>query len=165
MKYVSGFKLNHEKKLTQHGQLINTVPAKEALQKFIKFLNDFQPVLLVGHNAINFDINILVSELQRYNLYDEFKGIVWGTADTFELFKLEMKAQKNNSTCKLENLGREFLGIDGGYHDARNDVKVVHKLLKKFEMDDSDILMYCKALEAPGGYNHFLWTEEVTKYR
>ena len=61
---------------------------------------------MVAHNA-NFDTRMLMNSLQQVGIYDAFKEVFVGIADSFSLFRSSMKGKVDSFT--LESLVMKFL--------------------------------------------------------
>ena len=89
------------------------------LKEFIEFSKD---AIIVGHN-VQFDINILTSELSRLNLGKvKFKGFF----DTLDIYK---RFYSNLPNHKLDTLSRIFETVNKPSHDAMDDILATKELL------------------------------------
>lgn len=89
------------------------------LKEFIEFSKD---AIIVGHN-VQFDINILTSELSRLNLGKvKFKGFF----DTLDIYK---RFYSNLPNHKLDTLSRIFETVNKSSHDAMDDILATKELL------------------------------------
>ena len=87
------------------------------LKEFIEFSKD---AIIVGHN-VQFDINILTSELSRLNLGKvKFKGFF----DTLDIYK-----RFYSNLHKLDTLSRIFETVNKPSHDAMDDILATKELL------------------------------------
>ena len=109
--HVHGFS---DKFLLENGE-----DKEKVLKEFIKFSADS---IIVGHN-VQFDINILTSELSRLNLGKaKFKGFF----DTLDIYK---RFYPNLYNHKLETLSNVFNTNHKPSHDAMDDILATKELL------------------------------------
>lgn len=92
----------------------------------IKVLNEFiefsKGAIIVGHN-VQYDINILTSELSRHNLgKDKFKGFY----DTLDIYR---RFYPNMINHKLDTLSAHFNTIHKPSHNAMDDILATAELL------------------------------------
>ena len=98
---------------------VNGEDKEKVLKEFVEFSKD---AIIVGHN-VQFDINILTSELSRLNLgKHKFKGFF----DTLDIYK---RFYTNLPNHKLETLSRIFETINKPSHDAMDDILATKELL------------------------------------
>ncbi|QGU94595.1 AAA family ATPase [Clostridium bovifaecis] len=92
---------------------------ESVLRKFIKFSEN---TIIVGHN-VQYDINILTSELQRLNLgKPKFKAFF----DTLDIYR---RFYTNLVNHKLETLSKVFKTANKPSHDAMDDILATKDLL------------------------------------
>lgn len=92
---------------------------EKVLKEFVEFTKD---CLIVGHN-VQFDINILTSELSRLNLgKHKFKGFF----DTLDIYK---RFHPNTPNHKLDTLSEIFKTNHKPSHDAMDDILATKELL------------------------------------
>lgn len=92
---------------------------KEVLREFIKFSEN---TIIVGHN-VQYDINILTSELQRLGLgKPKFKAFY----DTLDIYR---RFYTNLVNHKLETLSKVFKTANKPSHDAMDDILATKDLL------------------------------------
>ncbi|XP_060770587.1 DNA polymerase III PolC-type isoform X2 [Neoarius graeffei] len=112
--------------LLLHGQPVQTVPLREALNLFISFLQTFSRPILVGHNCKRFDCPVLRRILSELYLLEEFEYVVSGYLDTLllsrEMFTLEKYSQPF--------LVQHFLQKPYRAHDAIEDVQALQELFR-----------------------------------
>lgn len=94
---------------------------EEVLKEFVKFSNG---ALIVGHN-VQYDINILTSELQRLSLgKHNFRGFY----DTLDIYR---RFYPNLVNHKLQTLSEIFKVENKPSHDAMDDIMATKDLLVK----------------------------------
>lgn len=94
---------------------------EEVLKEFVKFSNG---ALIVGHN-VQYDINILTSELQRLSLgKTNFRGFY----DTLDIYR---RFYPNLVNHKLQTLSEIFKIENNPSHDAMDDIMATKDLLVK----------------------------------
>lgn len=96
------------------------------LREFIDFSKD---AVIVGHN-VQFDISILISELQRINLdKPKFKGIY----DTLDIYRRFYPKLTNH---KLGTLSEVFNTLNKPSHNAMDDILATNELLVRAIKED-----------------------------
>ncbi|SHH89945.1 3'-5' exonuclease [Clostridium grantii] len=109
--HVHGFS---DEFLKENGEDKNIV-----LKEFVEFSKDS---IIVGHN-VQYDINILTSELSRANMGNpKFKGFY----DTLDIYR---RFYPNLSNHKLETLSKNFNTNNKPSHDAMDDILATNDLL------------------------------------
>ena len=99
---------------------------KKVLKEFIEFSKDS---IIVGHN-VQYDINILNSELSRNNLVKHnFKGFY----DTLDIYR---RFYSNVENHKLETLSKVFNTENKPSHDAMDDILATKDLLVRAIIED-----------------------------
>ncbi len=109
--YVHGFS---DEFLRKNGE-----DKKVVLKEFVRFL---QSSVIVGHN-VQYDINILTSELEREGLEKYNIKAFYDTLDIYRRF------YPNLTNHKLETLCREFKTNNKSSHDAMDDILATNDLL------------------------------------
>ena len=114
---------------------VETVPIKEALQQFIKFLREIPKPELVGHYSKKFDLPFLKHYLKENDMWETFQSLVAGYIDTWIAFRQEFP---NRSSYKQVDLVRGLLGEEYEAHNALEDARTLQKLceLKKEKLLD-----------------------------
>ncbi|AKN29913.1 ATP-dependent DNA helicase [Clostridium carboxidivorans P7] len=116
--HVHGFS---DEFLKKNGEDKNTV-----LKEFVKFSEDS---VIVGHN-VQYDINILTSELQRAGLGEpKFKAFY----DTLDIYR---RFHPNLRNHKLETLSHIFETENKPSHDAMDDIQATKDILVRAIKDD-----------------------------
>ncbi|XP_074113941.1 LOW QUALITY PROTEIN: uncharacterized protein LOC141537002 [Cotesia typhae] len=108
---------------------VETVPLKDALSSFLKFLDlSPKPCVLVAHNS-SFDSSFIRAVIQC-NMILEFKKIA-GFSDSLSLFKKRLATRKGPGQFKLGTLAKDFLKIESteNFHEALYDVKILKQLV------------------------------------
>lgn len=140
---LAATKVNHmtnvNGQLYRHGELLPSVPLKDALENFLKFLSGLSGLcLLVAHNGLEFDSVRLMYSIKRCRLIEEFRKVISGFADTLPLFQNRLN---RFNRCSQTFLAAEFLQIpDNDAHDAVNDVEVLEKLCTHFKFQKSHFM-------------------------
>ncbi|XP_046714542.1 DNA polymerase III PolC-type isoform X2 [Silurus meridionalis] len=116
----------HSQTLLLHGQPVQTVPLREALNGFISFLKTFSRPVLVGHNCKRFDCPVLSRILNQFYLLGEFQDVVSGYLDTLLLSREMFTLQKYSQPFLVQH----FLQKSYGAHDATEDVRVLQELYR-----------------------------------
>ncbi len=96
------------------------------LKEFVKFLED---AVIVGHN-VQYDINILTSELQRAG-FDKLKFKAF--YDTLDIYR---RFYPNLPNHKLETLSRIFETENKPSHDAMDDIQATKDILVRAIKND-----------------------------
>lgn len=135
-KQVTGFTVRPEG-LFLHGKPVETVPLSEVLNSFISFLRSFRrPVLLAAHCAKRFDAPVLTRVLRRHSLLQQFQQVVYGFLDTFLLSK---RLYPHLGSHSQEYMVQHFLRVSYNAHNALEDARMLQKLYKRWNPNDSDI--------------------------
>ena len=106
-------------------------------------------MVLVAHNGFRFDAPVLTRELILFNMWAEFKSVVTGFADTLPLFKEKLPERvTNKESFKQEVLADDLLPavtlVAMDAHNALSDVQVLHALIDKLGLLESDIVESAK---------------------
>lgn len=122
---VTGFTVS-DGRLFLRGRPVVTTPLFEALTSFITFLRSFhRPVLLAAHSAMRFDVPVLIRVLRKCALLQEFKPLVYGFLDTFQLSKYLFR---NLASYSQQNMVKHFLGKTYEAHNAEEDARMLQEL-------------------------------------
>ncbi|XP_053389294.1 uncharacterized protein LOC123543346 isoform X2 [Mercenaria mercenaria] len=103
------------------GQIVQSVHVKDAVSKFLSWLEQFKNVVLCAHNGRRFDFLILVELLEKLHLSEKFSEIVPALLDTMSIFR----KQYPKSSLKQEDLVKTHLGITYDAHNAVGGVNIV----------------------------------------
>ena len=116
----------------QNGLSVDHCTIKPVIVNMIEWLNKFQPVVLVAHNAKVFDSERLVRAVNHCDLTDDFKNAVFGFADSLPFFWKNYKLKN----YKQVTLAEELLGKTYDAHNAINDVQILHQLCYQHDLKD-----------------------------
>ncbi|XP_060590068.1 uncharacterized protein LOC132745230 [Ruditapes philippinarum] len=111
--------------LYHHGTAVRTLDLRSALERFLGWLDQLKPCILVGHNFKSFDYPRLYKAFSKFHLINSFHQIVVGFIDSFPLFKAIYPNLKN---YKQETLVAELVGETYDAHNALGDVRSLQKL-------------------------------------
>ncbi|XP_058798336.1 uncharacterized protein LOC131668298 [Phymastichus coffea] len=133
--------------------LLKTVSLRVAMEDFLSFLDtQGDQVILMAHNGYKFDFPLMLRNLSRLNLLDEFKTIVTGFSDTLNIFRnILPERRKAKKSFSQTTLAVEYLGQESaeGAHNALADVDILQKLISAIKIDHLTI------------YNH---TQNITDF-
>ncbi|XP_077273314.1 uncharacterized protein LOC143903538 [Temnothorax americanus] len=130
---VVGGELHH------YNKVVTTIPPREVGEKFIRFLGECGPqVLLLGHNIVRFDAPRIIRWLQGLGLLESFVKGVYGVCDTIPLIG-QGKVKKQEELAKLYLKGEEWERIIAGSHNALTDCQILYGLLAHFKVSDTAI--------------------------
>jgi len=142
---VNGLTTNKRRtRLFHHNQEMNADEMYTGLRKFISWLRDMfdEPVLLVAHNAFNFDAKILLKNLEHYQIED-YDSVIWGFSDTL----LASKDIYPQGSAKLEAI-QERLGLPStNPHDAFCDSHALRVMVRR--MVNQNNLNYQQFIKCP----------------
>ena len=127
--------------MKRHGQTLETISAEEGLKQFVNFLASSSKPFLIGHNIQNFDVPILLYNLQRFDLVRYFQDEISGFIDTYKLSK-KVFDKETVLNYKQETLVKAVLGLDYDAHNAMSDVislKALYERKLASECDASDV--------------------------
>lgn len=133
----------HGTTLTYNDVPVPTVSISEGLERFLAFLESYEQVILVGHNAKNFDTIHLLRHVLRFNLKSKFDEVIVGFGDTLPLFK---ELYPERSTYTQESLVAEFVGSSYEAHNALEDCKALKNLISNTEAAN-DLLKHSFTLD------------------
>ncbi|KAK0081074.1 hypothetical protein PV326_007860, partial [Microctonus aethiopoides] len=118
----------YEEHLYFQGEVVEAVSAKEALTSFLEYLkvaSKNRNVILSAHNCYRFDAIILLNNLCKHQLLDDFQKTVKMFSDTLVVFrKCLPNRRKEKKSYSLTALTEEFIGEDAlkTAHNAMTDV-------------------------------------------
>ncbi|XP_054633615.1 DNA polymerase III subunit epsilon-like [Dunckerocampus dactyliophorus] len=114
-----------------HGDIMPTVPLRNALTSLITFLRSFSgTVYLAAHNADRFDAPVLNRVLQEFSLLEEFQSVVSNFLDTFLLSK---RLFPRFYSYSQKYLVQRFLDKTYNAHNALEDAKMLQELFYKWQ--------------------------------
>lgn len=114
-------------KMTVHGESVEAVPIKEALETFCDWLGRFSNVVLVAHNGRRFDYPVIVNTFAKNDKIEDFCRCVSGCIDSLPVLKKQFPGR---SSYKQVDLATDILNISYNAHDAKEDVMALGKLIK-----------------------------------
>ena len=115
---------------------------KGAANKFIQWLKERAPCVLVAHNS-QFDVRILKHMLDKIKEQLDY-SIVLGFCNSYSIFKRKCPAL---NSYKQESLSRKFLQESYDAHTAATDVDILRKLVS-CKLSDCDLLESTESLES-----------------
>lgn len=135
----------HEGQLLYRGEAVETVSERTALLNFLQFLKQIgRRVVLVAHNAFNFDAKIIMYRYRRSEFFKEFVEVVVGFCDTLTLLREKVP---NRPSYKLVNLVKSILELDeNDLHNAVVDVRVLEELIVKLQVEEEEMFKHTRAL-------------------
>ena len=113
-------------KLLLRGQAVKCTDAQTALLDFVEFLRQIDRPVLVGHNAMSFDIPVLYNNLKLHGLVAELSSVIAGCADTLRIVRRAFPKQEGGYS--QSNLVGKLLGATYGAHDAQEDTRTLKEL-------------------------------------
>ena len=131
--HITGLSINAAGLLLYHGQVKNAINIHAAIGDLLVFLSQFQNTVLVGHNVLRFDAQILLHALDKTGNLDKFRKCVSGFIDTLDYFKA---TRPGMDSYTQENIARVLLHKDYEAHDAVEDVSVLEELCKDVKVSD-----------------------------
>ena len=111
--------------ISSTNRIVATESISSALSYLLGFLRNFSNAVLVGHNILNFDANILLHALEKTEMLVDFKSIVHGFTDSLHMFKLRHPGMDSYSQ---ENLVKALLHEEYSAHEAVEDTAMLEKL-------------------------------------
>lgn len=125
---------------------LQTMRIKQALQKFMAWLDVIGPCFLVGHN-VAFDKKHLLFHVEREGLLSGIKERVLGFIDTLPVYRRlypELKKPgPGHRQCVLVN---HLLKEDYEAHDALEDVKALKRLVDNTKVTREDLMRYARRI-------------------
>ena len=67
---------------------------RDCLKQFIEFVQSFYIPYLVGYNIRNFDVPVLLNQLEQYGLKADFESSICGFLDTANLKIIFLEKKK-----------------------------------------------------------------------
>ena len=119
--------------LLHEGRRVTAVRQNVALAQFLNWLKFKTPCVLIAHNCRAFDAKHLVKAMTSCNEIKEFRQKVLGFSDTLTAFRERFPARRSYTQTSL---AKDLLSATYNAHNARDDVKMLQKLVTKFISDD-----------------------------
>lgn len=125
---------------------LDTISLRMACMSFISFLKNIShDIILVAHNGVRFDAPQIVKTMNAVGLLEEFGSIVKGFTDTIPAFKSSQELAPRviaRKSFKLSVLAHDYLEPDSarGAHNAIVDVQMLDDLLKKFAINEIELI-------------------------
>ena len=116
--------------LTYKNEVVQSKPLQQVFLLFIDWLRKFNRPILMGHNIFTFDNPIMYNNMKNIRLWQEFKKVVHGFVDTYELFRLAFPDRKGKGELKQQTLVRELLNETYEAHSALEDVCSLQRLVR-----------------------------------
>ncbi|XP_053390362.1 uncharacterized protein LOC128553259 [Mercenaria mercenaria] len=110
-----------------------------SLEKFCKWLEQFDNVILVAHNGRRFDYPVLMKAVASCKILERFLKCVSEFVDSLTVLR---KHFPGRSSYKQEDLVREILRESYGAHNATEDVKALGNLLKHISVSPKTMLSF-----------------------
>lgn len=137
---VKGFEKIDDELYRYGKRVIPTESITDGLRLFERFIIEVsgtKECLLVTHNAV-FGVRILLHQVYKCGLVDDFVNIIFGFADTWPMFKQILPERKGPGKFKLETLTKDFLQSyqRQNYHDAACNVKLLRRLVDRLSSED-----------------------------
>lgn len=117
----------YDKVLYLHGEPVEAVSQKVALENFLAWIEARSPVLIFAHNA-EFDYVRLFNALHSQGLIEKFSRHIEGFVDTLGLFRA---AFPNVINYKQVTLAKKILKKNYSSHNSVEDVKILQELYLK----------------------------------
>ena len=139
-----------EGEMTVNGEVVESVPVRSAIDKFISWLTKFKNVCLIAHNGRRFDFPILVSILRKCGDMDKLSDIAF--IDSLSVFRKLYPKQ----SLKQVDLVSTLLGEKYNAHNAMDDVIALGKLIQFVKLSPKDLLSHSFTPFAVGSNMDFL---------
>ncbi|XP_061195042.1 uncharacterized protein LOC133203237 [Saccostrea echinata] len=120
-------------KLYHNNEEVTGISLMAALDSFLKFLEKYNNIILVGHNIKVFDCPVLFRALESCSMLSRFSRKVKGFMDTKLLFRI---SHPNLSSYSQQNLAESLLACSYEAHNALEDILVLQKLLELVNLSD-----------------------------
>ena len=104
-----------------HGQPVQSVQIKSALNKFVKWLKKNPNVILVAHNGRRLDLPVLVSAFLKIRDINLLLSAVTGFVNSLSV--LFLKKYSKSSSFKQEDLAKDILNTTYNAQNAIGDVE------------------------------------------
>ena len=118
-------------RLTYKNQPVQSKPMREVFSLFIGWLAQFNRPILMGRNIFVFNNPVMYNNMKNSGVWQEFRKVVHGFVDTYELFKLEFPDRKGKGELKQQTLVKELLNETYEAHGALEDVRSLQRLVKR----------------------------------
>ncbi|XP_034245806.1 uncharacterized protein LOC117647930 [Thrips palmi] len=129
-----------------HGVRKNTLTVHDAVDQFIRFLRSMGGnVVLVAHNAFNFDAFHLLRLVCSAGLWDELHEVCIGFSDTLPLYRKMYPYLGNHGLARLlqEFVPDEYFPL----HNAVGDVRALDRLIEVTGLCDTALINSMRPLD------------------
>ncbi|XP_023932628.1 uncharacterized protein LOC106177003 [Lingula anatina] len=123
-----------------HDQPVEALKIRAALQRFIQFLDQSNPVLLVGHNIRSFDSRVLCNAAKACGMLGALEKNVCSFFDTLPFFRQILPGRKS---YRQEELVYDCLAVKYPAHVACEDVEILKKLVDSFTPCPETMAKHC----------------------
>lgn len=116
--------------MKHNGTVAESSDPGAGLQDFRDFIHSFEskPIIL-GHNIQSYDIPVLMHQLIKFRLLDDFKISISGFIDTLKVSKRAF-CKSDTENFKQGTLVKSFLGKQYEAHNALADVRALQELFE-----------------------------------
>jgi hypothetical protein len=136
---ISGIVVSSSQKMTVDGKDVEPDTIHTATDKFLKWLEKYQKVVLIAHNGRRFDFPVFISALKSTNNFQKFCNIFVGCIDSLPVFR---KVFAGQNSYKQEDLVKSILNASYNAHNALEDVKSLGWLFQHAKMNVKDLLRF-----------------------
>lgn len=135
---LTGFTAD-QSRLYRFGVPVPTIPLRNLLCNFIDYLGQYHRPILVAHNAMRFDVPLLMRVLVENGLQQRFHQVVFGFLDTIQL---SQHIYPGLPSYSLKALVNQFLHQQFDAHNAVEDAKILQMLLETWNPSNDTINLF-----------------------
>ncbi|CAL4242806.1 unnamed protein product, partial [Meganyctiphanes norvegica] len=156
--FITG--ISYKKGILRHNfKPVYAKPTLIALEKFLFWIQQRTPVMLVAHNA-SFDSKRLFYALNLHRLTSEFKKHTLGFVDTLPLFQKKLTNLPNH---RQETVVKHVLDLDYEAHNALEDVKSLKEAYNATFLNNSTQNMESASTDFVSAHERWLYEWEGKK--
>lgn len=126
-------------KLKVKGQEVNALTIRDALKKFLEYLENMNNVVLVAHNGRVFDFRVLSYAINKCGLDQEFVKVVKAFVDSLTVMKAR---HPKLPSYKQEKLAEHFSLPTYNAHNAVDDVIALDNILAAANCNDAEVMKH-----------------------
>ena len=141
---ITGLRKLNGKLVNRNDEVLPTVSLNRGISDFLSFLQEQKQYLggrkliLVAHNAHNFDNKHLIRALMTTGNLDRARALIAGFSDTLPLMKAKYPNRKGKGAHSLSGLYEFLLGRNFDAHNAAEDVTALVQVTKAAHITASE---------------------------
>lgn len=124
--------------LFYYGKKLESVPLRLALSNLYEWLKSLEKKCCIATHNLTFDGPRLFRAIDKNKLTSDFSEVVYGFVDTLKKIR-QVTGQKKKGSCSISGLADSLNIEKAGAHNAIHDCIILHKILKKLKIKNSDL--------------------------